>query len=199
MANVDQNRPKRKVVRIADHDYLDSAGNVVTDEESAQGYSYTLKSNPDNPFVWDYSKASDAGKRMLALFGAKTLATNVTSGLRNKDEGAAEPTADEQLAAVVKRFELIQNGQWTSGEREGGVGYNADGLTEALCLFMVESGKKTQVEVDEGWKAKARQRIDEDPAYVKQVRGNPQIQAHYARIMAERRSTTPSTANDLDF
>src|SRR5215813_5974937 len=112
MANTDQNKPKRKVARIATHSYIDSNGEVTDAESVAQGYSYSLIEKPDSPFIWLWSEATEDEKRMLSIFGAKTLSTNVTSGLRNNDKGEP-PTAQEQLDAVVNRFRAIREGQWT--------------------------------------------------------------------------------------
>jgi len=196
MANTDQNKPKRKVARIATHSYIDSNGEVTDDESVAQGYSYSLIEKPDSPFIWLWSEATEDEKRMLSIFGAKTLSTNVTSGLRNNDKGEP-PTAQEQLDAVVNRFRAIREGQWTL-DREGGFGVNREDLVECLCRFMIEENKKTQAQVDGGWKAQALQKLYEDAAYLKQVRTNPKISAYYAELRANK-STSQATSSDLDF
>src|SRR5262245_8849470 len=98
MTAVDQATARPKRDRVATHEWLDQDGSVVEDEELAYGYRYTLNGVAD-PFEWDFSKASEPAKRMLALFGAKTLSTNESSGVRNSDKYSGN--VEDQMLAVM--------------------------------------------------------------------------------------------------
>jgi hypothetical protein len=90
--------------RQAKHELVDAQGNVLgddADETAAWGIRYSLLALPGKSFTYIYGQNADCD-RMLANFGAKTLATNETSAARNSDKG--EASAVEQLDAVVDRF-----------------------------------------------------------------------------------------------
>src|SRR5215204_4698782 len=89
--------------KVAEHELVDAQNAVTEDEESADGIKYTLVANGKS-FTWNWTAANEQARKLLAIFGAKTLATNETSQARQK--GA---DADGQLDAVVERFALIQN------------------------------------------------------------------------------------------
>src|SRR5262245_49082790 len=171
MTSVDQaaaaaQKPKRD--RVAQHDWLDKDGNVVEDEESAFGYRYTINGVAE-PFEWYIEKASEDARRMLALFGVKTLSTNESSGVRNSDKYSGN--VEDTMAAVLARFANIEEGKWTE-EREGGVAVriDKDALAEAICRVLVAEHKKTQADIDSGHKAKIRAKLEEDPQFVRKSR-----------------------------
>ena len=175
--------------KIAEHEYLDANGAVVDDEESAQGYRYTLLSIGDS-FDWQVSAANTDELRLLALFGAKTLATNeisqVRNNVKNKSVKDTPEIAKEALDAVRARFALIRDGQWVDRTREGGVGtrVNKDSLCEALCQVLVAGAKKTQAEIDSGYKATLRQRMEDDAEWLGKVRKQPE---RCSRLCQDRR------------
>lgn len=172
--------------KVAQHELLDATGAVTENEEDAMGIRYTLLAN-NAAFTWKFGENSDAD-RMLAVFGAKTLATNETSQARNNSKGAASP--DEQIAAVRDRFDLIQTGKWVDRTREGvGAKVDKDALAEAICRVMVASGKATQAEVDAGLKAEKRQRLEDDAAYLRTARQVPQVATEYAAIVGRATKT----------
>lgn len=181
--------------KIAEHEYLGADGSVVDDEESAQGYRYTLLSIGES-FDWDYSKASEDEKRLFALFGAKTLATNEISQVRNNKKNLSvrdtPELAKEALAAVIARFALIRDGQWVDRTREGGVGarVNRDSLAEALCQVLVAGGKKSQADIDSGYKAMIRQRMEDDAEWLAKVRKQPDVAAAYVKIVGAKDGKT---------
>jgi len=194
MANTGQTATAKTTrARIADHEWLDKDGAVVDAEEAAYGYRYTLKDVAES-FEWNFDKASEDARRMLALFGAKTLATNESSGVRNSDKYNGDPNS--QMDSVKSRFATIESGQWTE-EREGGgvaVRIDKDALAQAICLVLVAEGKKTQADIDSGHKAKVRQKLEDDPQYVRKTRQVPQVATEYAKIVGR----PTATVDDLD-
>lgn len=174
--------------KVAEHALIDAAKNVVETEEEARGISYTLLENSEK-FEWVADEATEAELVLLAIFGAKTLATNETSQARNNPKGSA--SADEQIAAVRERFALIRGGQWVDRTREGvGVArVDKDALAEAICRVLVASGKKTQAEVDGGHKAATRERLENEPAYLRKARQVPQVADEYTKIVGRPTAT----------
>ena len=186
-----QPRPRR-----AEHVMIDASGNEVEDQELAHGYVYSLVgtgTDDVDPFEWNWADATDDEKRMVALFGVKTLATNEASGKRNNAKGV-QFSASEIMDAVKARFALIRGGQWTA-EREGGIGVvvDRDKLASAICEYLVSSGKKTQNDVDTGgtWD-KVRARLESDKEYFRNARNQPEVSANYAKLMG-RTAVTPDT------
>lgn len=176
--------------RRANHEYLGTGGNVVDDEEEAYGYRYTLIGSPE-AFEWHWEQASEATRRMLAIFGAKTLSTNTASGLRNNQKKSDEDkTPEAQMAAVKQRFELLSNGQWVDTSREGPVvRFDKDMTSEAICRVLVAEKKMSQADVDSGYKAKIRQKLEDDPAFLKKAHKMPQVQVEYAKLAGKATTT----------
>lgn len=168
--------------RIASHEYLDATGNVVENEEDGQSYRFTLF-GVSLPFDWQWSAANEAERIMLALFGAKTLATNEASAKRNSKQGA---DVNAQMEAVIERFALLRSGQWVDRTREpGAVRIDKDALAEAICRVLVEKGKKTDKEVEDGYKATIRAKLEDDRDYVRKSRQIPEVAAHYSKIVGK--------------
>ena len=174
-----------KKVKVANHELIDASKNVVDDEESAAGIRYTLLANGET-FDWLSTEATPQELAMLAIFGAKTLATNETSQARNNPKG--EASADEQIAAVRDRFALLRQTPpvWIDRTREGvGAKIDKDALAEAICRVMVKQGKKTQAEVDGGFKATTRQRLEDDKGYLTKARQVRDVSDEYAAIVGK--------------
>lgn len=165
--------------RVAKHELLNSAGEVVENEEEATGIRYTLMANNQS---FDFQSGLNAGERntMLAIFGAKTLATNESSAMRNSPKG--EATADEQMDAVHERFALLETGKWVDRTRDGvGAKVDLDVLANAICNVQVAQGKYTEAEVKTDKMAKTRAML-EDKTKVAQARKVPAFAAEYARL-----------------
>ena len=141
---------------VAEHEYVDEQGNELPEDslqpEEAQGYTYTLKKTGD-AFSWFWKEANDDERRMLALFGVKTLATNETSQVRNADKSVDSSAA--QMEALKARFALIRTGTWVDREREGGVRVDKDKLAEAIANVLVAQGKTDRLGRDRGRQAGA--------------------------------------------
>lgn len=195
---VTESETETKKERVATHALLLADGTTSDDvgEEQATGISYALRDHPET-FVWQYGEATDDERRMLACFGAKTLATNETSGVRNskqwKDQDHSASVA-EQWAALVDRFKLIRSGTWADRTREPGAPrVNLDALAEAISRVMVAQGKRTQAEIDSGGKAEYRERL-ESKEYLAKVRTVPAIAAEYSAIIGKATATLDDVA-----
>lgn len=156
--------------RVATHELLDASGAVVDDEELASGIRYTLNATGKS-FDFQVPGAQPGSvTTMLAIFGAKTLATNEASQVRQKDD------TGDQLGAIQERFELLATGKWV--DRTGGVGakVDLDALAQAIANAFIAKGKTVEVSV-------VRTKLDADKVWAKQTRQVPEIAAEYASIV----------------
>lgn len=180
---------KKKRPKAAEHEFIDAQGEVVDDGESAAGYRYTLLSN-GQVFDWYWSQANEDEKRMFALFGVKTLATNETSQVRNSPKNQGMDTSAEQMEALLERFTMVRNGQWVDRTREGAVAkIDKDALAEAICQVLVAKGKVTQQDVDSKLKAEKRQLLEDDATYLRKSRQVPEVAIAYAAIVGKQVAT----------
>ena len=134
--------PKR--IAIAQHDFIatDDAGAIklVDDIQTATGIRYTDKASGK---VFDYAiPGATAGTTltMLAVFGAKTKATNETSRVR-QNNGKVN-NGEMELEALDEVFESITKGVWRE-QAEGGSGSRTDKplLATVLVEMLGESAK----------------------------------------------------------
>jgi hypothetical protein len=169
----------RKVSKVADHYLLDSAGNVVEEEENAVGYRYKMVGT-DEAFDWSWEEANELERKMLAIFGAKTLATNVTSGAR-QSKGALPP---DQIAAVKNRFASIRDGEWTDRERgEGGFAIDKQKMAQAVANARVAMQKPADTVEN------YLRRFEEEAGYLAKCRKVPQVNAEYAKLAGRAQVT----------
>lgn len=188
MANTDVNRPKRD--KVATHEFLDLTGNPVDDGESARGYRYTLLANGDT-FDWFWAQANEDERRMLAIFGAKTLATNETSQARNNPKGAA--SAEDQMQALRDRFADVRAGQWVDRTREGvATKIDKPSLATAIVQVLISKGKVTEADKGTVYAAKLQQ-LEEDATYLRKSRQVPEVAIAYAAIVGR----TVASVDDL--
>lgn len=182
MTNVDEaTTVTRKAV--AKHFLLDAQGAVTEDETKATGIRYQQIASGE---TFDYQVSKEA-MLMLATFGAKTLATNESSQVRNNPKGAGGDA--EQMEAIKNRFALLDQGEWVDRTREGGA-VNKDWLHSAVIDVMLEDGKITDEQATGDFAVKVRQKIEEDPTYVKTVRQHPRVAANYAKLAGRVVKTT---------
>lgn len=166
--------------QVAKHELLDATGNLVDEEESATGIRYTLLANGQS---FDFQSGLTAGERntMICVFGAKTLATNESSAMRNSTKGAATP--DEQIDAVRERFALLETGKWVDRTREGvGAKIDLDRLANAICNVMVAEGKYTEAQVQSEKLAATRAKLEDDKVFARKARQHPPFAAEYAKL-----------------
>lgn len=164
----DEEPAKRKVAR---HWLVNANGAKVDDEESATGIGYQVLGS-SGEFTYQTGLTAGSREAMLAVFGAKTLATNESSQARNNAKGAA--SADEQMEAVRERFALLDTGKWVDRTREGvGAKIDKDALAGAIVAVAGTAGKTLDY-------AAVRQKLEEDAAFVRATRQVPAIATEYA-------------------
>jgi hypothetical protein len=157
---------------------LDSTGAVIDEIENAVAIRYI---DLATGVTFDYTP-SDKSRTMLALFGAKTLATNEASQARQSGE--------DEMAGINARFAILDSGAWVDKTRDGtGVKFDLDLLSTALGGVMVETGATTQEALDanpdsdgrgDGWR-KIRAKL-EDAAFVKFAKNADGVIAAYNRL-----------------
>lgn len=179
---VDQEPTKRQVAK---HSLLDAGNAVVEEMEQGTGIRYLDIASGK---TFDYQlKANSDGLRMLALFGARTLATNEASAARQKDGDSAD-----QLTAITERFALIDTGVWVDRTREGGPRIDQAVLATAVINVMVGSGKVQETERDARY-AKLMENWAADPKKVTIAHSVPAVRDEYAKLTGK----TARTVDDL--
>lgn len=119
----------------AEHKLIDANGVVVDDIAAATGVRYV---DLESREVIDVQVATFAPKGilLLALFGAKTKATNTASQCRQRGESGSE-----QVAAIRGDFATIAAGEWPEREGGGGGRVNIDALATAFVDLQVKARK----------------------------------------------------------
>lgn len=183
--------------RKATHEWLSRDGDVVDDILDGEGYRFTLV-GVDEPVDVMLDEIGEKGVRMLALFGAKTKATNEASGVRNnaKIKGTPKAGPTYQVAAVKEFFTRLATGEWSAPSEGGGpVKIDKDKLAQAICTVLVQEGKKSQADIDSGHKAKVRQKLEDDPIFVRKSRSVPQVATEYAKLAGQTTGSLDDLAN----
>jgi hypothetical protein len=155
---------------VAKHELIAAAGGEHTSIDKAVGIRYTDRKSGQ---VFEYlipDAVAGSPATMLALFGAKTKATNEASRIRNGEGGGAT----EQFEALDEVFGNITNGIWRE-KAEGGGGSRTDKALVATILVEF-LGDKAQGTVDT-----YQNRMETDEKYWKQVWSNAQIKTEYAK------------------
>lgn len=183
--------------QVAKHSLLATDGSVVEEFEDGTGIRYQ---DVETGQTFDYQLlANTDATRMLALFGARTLATNVASGVRNnsKLKGTSDADGAAQMDAIRERFALIHGtdgngGQWIDRTREGGPRLDPNLMADAVIAVMVAAGKFDPGEAD-ARKAKLLEKWAADPKLVGQAHQVPQVRDEYTR----RSGKTARSVDDL--
>jgi predicted RNA-binding protein YlqC (UPF0109 family) len=177
-------------VRVAKHELL--KGTAVTEnEEEATGIRYTQVGS-GKTFELDVAGLPDGAKNMLAIFGAKTLATNEASQARNGKD------ADEagQLLAIQERFDLIAGKttgtpQWvdrTGAERK----IDLDVMAQAMANVAGKQGKSGQAIETAFWRAK----LDAED-FVRKVRNVTEFKNEYAALQGRQVATVDDVFSSI--
>lgn len=170
---------------VAKHYLLGADGQSIVEEESqAKGIRYVHIASGR---TFDYMLKDGPSKDMLAIFGAKTLATNEASAMRQK-----EGDNSDQVGAIEERFALIDSGSWVDRTREGGVRIDKDLLTTAAVNVMVEAKAINEAQKGDVW-AKLRQKLEDDPKQVAVFRQVAGVAAEYAKLAGK----TARSVNEL--
>lgn len=162
--------------RVAKHEMLNAAGEVVEDEEDATGIRYTHLVDK-KVFERQIATMSESAKLMLAIFGARTLATNEASQVKQKGGG-------DYVAAIEDRFSLIEGGKWV--DRSGGGKIDLDTLAQAIVNVGANSGKTFDL-------AGVRKKLDDDAPWRAKVRQVKAITDEYATL----KGRTVATVEDV--
>ena len=174
--------------KVANHILLDAATppNEVDGEELATGFRYHHIAS-GHSFEWQSGMPAGDMRTMLAIFGAKTLATNEASQVRQK-----EGDTGDQVGAIRDRFALLETGKWVDRTREGPkVDLNA--MAEAAVQVLIESGKiEDKPDVVGPRKQAIREALD-DPKMLAQIRQVAGVAAAYAKLVGK----ATKTADDL--
>lgn len=171
MTNTETNEVvETKRVSVAKHELIAVAGGEHVAINEATGIRYTdRESGQKFEYLIPGAKAGDA-LTMLAIFGAKTKATNEASRVRNGAGGDSVA----QFEALDEVFDNITNGVWRE-KAEGGGGSRTD--RALLATVLVEMlGEKAQGTVDT-----YQHRLETEDAYFKKVWSNDQIKAEYKK------------------
>lgn len=157
-----------KRASVAKHELIAAPGGEHVNITEATGIRYTDKVTGE---VFEYmipGATAGAPITLLALFGAKTKATNEASRVRNGQGG--DTTA--QFEAIDEVFTNITNGVWRE-KAEGGGGTRTK--LDVLARVLIEAlGDKANGTVDT-----YQNRLETDEAYKKKVWSNDAIKAAY--------------------
>jgi hypothetical protein len=169
---------------VAKHELIAAANGEHTSIDKAIGIRYTDKTSGT---VFEYlipGATAGSAQTMLALFGAKTKATNEASRVRNGQNG--DVTA--QFEAIDEVFENITNGIWRE-KAEGGGGSRTDkAVLAAVLVEFLEAAGKLQGTVDT-----YLNRLETEDGYMKKVMSNDEIKSAYRRKVGK----TGPAADDL--
>ena len=167
---------------VAKHELIAAQGGEHTSMDKAVGIRYTDKKSGE---IFEYlipDAIAGHPMTMLALFGAKTKATNEASRVRNGEKGDVQA----QMEAIDEVFGNITKGVWRE-KAEGGSGTRTD--KALLAQVLVDAlGEKAQGTVDV-----YQNRLETEEAYYKKVWSNDQIKSEYKK----RKGNTGPALDDL--
>lgn len=159
-----------KVKSVAKHELIAAQGGEHLSMLEATGIRYTDRASGE---VFEYlipGAQPGTAITMLALFGAKTKATNEASRVRNGDGGGPA----EQMEAIDEIFANITKGVWRE-KAEGGGGSRTDKrlLAEVLIAAL---GEKAQGTVDT-----YQNRLETETGYYAKVWSNDAVKTEYRK------------------
>lgn len=167
-------KPKRE--QVATHEFIDAAGAVQESIEHATGIRYTDKATGQS-FTYQIPDAvAGSPLTMLAVFGAKTKATNSASAARQaRDRDATFTQTDVEYVNSV--FADIAPGQWEKpsegSKREPK--YDLDILTSVICEVIKNATGKEQDPL------KLREKLETDLKYRRGAVARQDVQDAYRK------------------
>lgn len=155
--------------------------NPVDKIEEADGASYTLLDPNGNHDIVS-GELGQPGKfaTMCAIFGFHTKVGNVANTILNDKDEPGTPA--DAKAAIAEFIESANDGTWA--ERAGGVGAKVD--KDALCNAIVTVATAGGKQVDQ---AAIRQKLEDDPAYVRKARQVPAVATEYSKLVGKSTKT----------
>lgn len=128
--------------KVAEHGLLNVNGGDTKKVEEAHSITYALVDTPQDVFTWTHNWAGVSDDvRMLAIFGAKTIATNTSSQIRQQGGDSVE-----QMEAIRDRFENMANGVWLENAERGGASIDVAVLAKVVCDYAAAAGKPKDYE-----------------------------------------------------
>lgn len=184
-----------KKQQIAEHSLLNAAGETADDFDDGAVASRYVDKASGLTVDWDYTKASEDAKRMLALFGWRTVATNEASKVRQRDDGATD-TPQDQVDAIKTRTDLIESGVWLDRTREAGPKYDIATLATAAVNMLVGSGRLAAGDDDakNATYAKFFEAMTQDAAKITTVRQVKGVEDEYKRLKGKKTATMDDLA-----
>jgi len=168
---------KRK--QVSQRDFIDSQKNVVDKVEDAAGARYTLKAtNAAFDYVYGVDPVAD---RYFAIFGFHTKIGNVANTVLNDKDSPGDAAAAGD--SIQEFLALVADGKWAE-RAPGGVGAKID--KDALCNAIVTVAQAQGKEVDQ---AAIRQKLEDEPAFVRTARQVPAIAQEYAKLTGKGNKT----------
>lgn len=160
--------------KVSQRSYLDSQGADCDRIEEATGARYTLLDPNGNHNFDEQFGAAGNWATMNAIFGFHTKIGNVANTVLNNKE---EPGTPADAANAIKEFIAAakDSKEPTWAERSTGVGVRIDkeALAGAIVAVATAAGKAADY-------AAIRQRLEEEPAYVRKARQVPAVASEYA-------------------
>lgn len=157
---------------VAEHDWINAAGDVVDDLELATGIKYRDKSTGEY-FTYQIPLA-EPGKvqTMFAVWGARTKAINTGSAARQKRKSDADFNASD-VAHMTATFAGIVDGTWeAAGERKRGPAYDLDVLADAIVFVLTNAGATPNHD-------KIRAKLGDDVSYRSGAMKMPEVLQEY--------------------
>lgn len=168
---------------VAKHELIAVAGGEHVNITEALGIRYTDKATGEKFEYMIPDAVAGSPITLLALFGAKTKATNEASRVRNGQGG--DTTA--QFEAIDEVFANITQGVWRE-KAEGGGGSRTK--LDVLARVLVEAlGDKAQGTVDT-----YQHRLETEEDYRKKVWSNDSIKSAYKAAVGKTGPTVDSLA-----
>lgn len=190
MSDVTTNDDDTKRKQVAKHELLAADGSITKDITEATGIRYT---DLETGETFEYSpKGVEAGTAltMLALFGAKTKATNEASQYRQALAKGETPDVESQVKAISEAFAMIDDGTWRE-KAEGGGFARIDKDVLANAIIDVKAAAGAAHEDHATYVAK----LTDDKKYFRLVRSVPEVTARYNEL----KGITPAKKSVADI
>lgn len=169
---------KRK--KVSQRSYLKADSSEAERIEEANGARYTLLDTAGN-HNFD-QQFGDAGKleTMCAIFGFHTKVGNVANTVLNDKEDPGTPT---DAASAIKEFlAAAAAGTWAERSTVVGARIDKDALAGSIVAVAEKAGKVADY-------ARIRQRLEDEPTYVRAARQVPAVASEYASRVGKATKT----------